>query len=111
MSASISGRFISMVIAAPSKSYSLLTLPPSYASVNRITKEKSNLQYHRHDQRPPLVLPRDVALQIGADFLLDHAIVGLLFGAGGIEGLDDDLLDALDHAIVAGIEPARHNLG
>src|ERR1700686_3186617 len=76
-----------------------------------VTSSSSDFQYHRHDQRSPLVLPRDVALQIGADFLLDHAIVGLLFGAGGIEGLDDDLLDALDHAVVAGIEPARHNLG
>src|ERR1700674_4913875 len=76
-----------------------------------VTSSSSDFQYHRHDQRPSLVLARDVALQIGADFLLDYAIVGLLFGAGGIERFDDDLLDALDHAVVAGIEPARHNLG
>src|ERR1700674_468115 len=76
-----------------------------------VTSSSSDFQYHRHDQRPSLVLPRDVPLQIGADFLLDHAVVGFLFGAGGIERFDDDLPDALDHTVVAGIEPARHNLG
>src|ERR1019366_3317332 len=70
-----------------------------------------DFQYHRHNQRPSLRLARDVALQVGADFLLDHAIVGFLFGAGGIEGLHDDLPDAFDHAVFAGRESARHNLG
>jgi hypothetical protein len=61
-------------------------------------KEFSDLQYHRHNQRPALRLARDVAFQVGADFLLDHAVVGFLFGAGGIEGFDDDLAGALAQA-------------
>src|ERR1039458_4514961 len=70
-----------------------------------------DFQYHRNNQRPALRLARDVALQVGADFFFDHAVVGFLFGAGGIEGLHDDLAGALDEAILAGIEAARYNLG
>src|SRR5208337_562743 len=77
------------------------------SAVNRF----SDLQYHRHNQRPPLRLPRDVALQVSADFLFDHAVVGFLFGAGGVEGLHDDLAGAFDHAVFAECESARHNLG
>src|ERR1019366_2159514 len=70
-----------------------------------------DFQYHRHNQRTPLRLARNVALQVGADLFFDHAVVGFLFGARGIEGLHDDLAGALDEAIFAGIEAARYNLG
>src|SRR5208283_766194 len=71
----------------------------------------SNLQYHRHDQRPPLRLARDVALQVRPDFLLDHAIVGFLFGAGGVEGFHHNLAGAFDHAVFAERKATGHNLG
>src|SRR6202522_390006 len=74
-------------------------------------KEVSNLHDDRHDQRASLRLPGDISLQVGANFLFDHSVVGFLFGAGGIEGFDHNLLDAIDHAVFAGVESAGHNLG
>src|SRR5579859_1997640 len=71
----------------------------------------SNLQYHRHNQRPPLRLARDVALEICADFFFDHAVVGFLFGARGVEGFEDDLAGALDHSVFAGGEASGHDFG
>ena len=41
----------------------------------------SDLQNHRHDQRTPRRVLRDVALQVLADLFFDHAIVGFLFVA------------------------------
>src|SRR5580704_13773152 len=113
MSASISGRFISMVMAATYKSYLFSTLPSGSALVNTEyrNEENLNLQYHRHNQWPPLCLPRDIPLQIGANFFFDHAIVRFLFGAGGIQRLDHDLFDAFDHRIFTRVETARHDLG
>src|ERR1019366_6164586 len=80
------------------------------STVSLVLARRLYLQYHRHDQRSSLRLPGDVALQIGADLFFDHAVIGFLFGAGGIEGLHDDLAGALDNAVFSGSEAARHNL-
>src|SRR5882724_12116911 len=70
----------------------------------------SNLQDDWHNQRPPLRLLRDVALQISANFLFDYAVVRLFFVAGLLKRLHDDLPCALKQAVVAGIKTAGHNL-
>src|SRR5438309_8500705 len=54
-----------------------------------------DFQDYRHNQRPLLGLFRDVALQVRPDLLLDDAVVGLLFIAGNIERLHNDLFGAI----------------
>src|SRR5260370_3208762 len=44
------------------------------------TRTTLHLEDHGHDQRAALGLLGDVALQIGADFLLHHAPIAHLFG-------------------------------
>jgi len=69
-----------------------------------------NLQDDRHDQRPPLRLLRNVALQVSANFLFDNAVVRLFFVAGLFKRFHDDLPRALEQAVVARIKAACDNL-
>ena len=48
----------------------------------------------------------DVALEVGADFFFDHAIVAFFFLARVRERVFDDALGAFYQAIVAGVESA-----
>src|SRR5271166_5919474 len=69
-----------------------------------------NLQYHRHNQRTFLRLLGNVALQISADFFLDHAIVSFLFFAGVRQCVFDDALCSVHEAVFSGVEAARDDL-
>src|SRR5271154_2377288 len=56
------------------------------AATSKVLPElRSDLQNHRHDQRPPAGALLDIPLQIVADLLLDDAVVHLLLGARGLE--------------------------
>src|SRR6185369_10240988 len=69
------------------------------------------LQYHRHDQWTLLGLLGNVALQVSADFFLDHAVVGFLLGAGSIQSLHDDLPGPVVKAVFSRREAAGHDFG
>src|SRR5581483_4458616 len=66
----------------------------------------SDLQYHWHDQRAPLGLLRDVALQVSANLLFDHAVVGLFFVAGLLKRLRHDLARAVHESVFASCKSA-----
>ena len=53
----------------------------------------------------------DIALQIGADFFFDYAVVGFFFFAGMGKRVFDDALGAFHEAVFAGIEAAGHDFG
>src|ERR1700691_172196 len=63
-----------------------------------------NFQNDRHDKRTPLRLSGDVALQVGADFFFDHAVICFFFFARLVEGIHHNLASALDQAVFAGVE-------
>src|ERR1700723_1543033 len=50
----------------------------------------SDLQNHRHNQRALLRLPGNIAIQVGADLFLDHAVVSFFFFAGVRQCVFDD---------------------
>src|ERR1017187_6415076 len=61
----------------------------------------SDFQNHRHDQRPPRRVLHDEALQVLANFFLDHAVVALLFVAGRLEGVHHRLPRLIEETILA----------
>src|SRR5664279_1630127 len=73
----------------------------------------SDFQDHWHDQRPPRSVFHDEALQVLANFFLDHAVVALLFVAGRLEGVHHRLPRLIEEAIFAGVggEAAHHDFG
>ena len=58
-----------------------------------------NLQYHRHDQRPLLRLPRNIAFQVRADLFLDHAVIGFFFFAGVRQRVFNDPPGSIQQAV------------
>src|ERR1022692_160784 len=70
----------------------------------------SDLQYHRHDQRALLSLPGNIALQIRANLLLDHAVVCFFLFAGVRQGVFDDALCSVQQTVFSGIEAASYDL-
>src|SRR5271167_1401389 len=73
----------------------------------------SNLEDHRHNQRPARRVPDDETLQVLSDLLLDHAVVALLFVTGGFERAHHRLAGLVEEAVLAraGSESAHNNLG
>src|ERR1019366_2809776 len=59
------------------------------------THQSSYLQNDGHDQRSPGGFLHDVALQVRADFFLDHAPIGLLLAVGGFQRFGHYLAGAL----------------
>src|SRR5438874_11347413 len=108
MSASISGRFISMVMSKSSKCDFFPTLTLCWILVNRPSLDLY-LQNHRHDQRSFLRVLGNVALQVCANLLFDYAVIGALFLAGLAQGLDHNLPHFLHEPIFAPGEAARHD--
>src|SRR5947207_11724212 len=106
MSASSSGRFISIL------TFASLGLPfPTYREAWLRSARVLYLQYHRHNQRPFLRVLRNVALQVGADLLFDHAIICALFVTGLAQRLDHHLPDFLHEPIFATGEAPSHDFG
>src|SRR5260370_7376328 len=83
----------------------LLSLPPISS-----TESRSDLQNHRHNQRPAAGTLLDVALQIVADLLLDHAIVGLFLVARTIQRPLHNLPRLGDHLVIVDRHAADHDL-
>src|SRR5664280_2884600 len=73
----------------------------------------SNFQDYRHNQRPPRRVLHDEALQVLANFFLDHAVVALLFVAGRLKGVHHRLPRLIEETILAGVggEAAHHDFG
>src|SRR5271163_436474 len=59
---------------------------------------------------PPAGVLLDIPLQIDAHLLLDHAIIGLLFGTGAFQCLRHHLPRRFDEPGIGGGEAARHHL-
>src|SRR6266496_3281385 len=104
MSASISGRFISILTFA-----SLKLIFPTYRQAGLRSTRELNLQNHRHDQRTLLRVLRNVALQVCADLLFDYAIICALFFTGLAQRLDHYLPDLLHETVLAAGKASRHD--
>src|ERR1035438_3331038 len=58
-----------------------------------------NFQDYRHNQRPPRSVFHDEALQVLANFFLDHAVVAPLFIAGRLESVHHRLPRLIEETI------------
>ncbi len=67
-----------------------------------------DFQDYRHDQRAFLGLLIDVALQVGADFFFDDAVVAFFFFTRERERVFDDALGAFHESVFADVEAAGH---
>src|SRR5579864_5106666 len=68
-----------------------------------------DFENYRHDQRSFLGLLGDVALEVGADFFFDHAVVGLFFLAGMRKRIFDHASRAFHETVLADVEAASHD--
>src|SRR6266496_5531009 len=104
MSASISGRFISILTFA-----SLKLIFPTYRQAGLRSTRELNLQNHGHNQRTLLRMLGNKPLQVRSDLLFDNPVIGALFLAGLAQRLDHNLPDFLHEPVLAAGKASRHD--
>src|ERR1700677_2381145 len=88
-----------------------IPIPTTAKSLPSSSTQKSDLQNHRQNQRPPARALLDVSLQIIANLLFDHAVVRLLFSRRTIQRPLHYLSGFNDQAFFIHRHAPHYNLG